>query len=147
MIFNRPQVALEQRILLHYLHEMNTQYGFHILPSAHIFNPIASFRSEFYVFVTQCFPKFSPWEEPLKNIYIFFSHLEELRSYKNEEKETFGSAWSYSSISNCRTKTFAIFRGVCGVFNRNLIFLFMDSIISRRTPISVSWNFAWEIWQ
>lgn len=50
MIFNRPQVALQPRILLHCLHEMNTQYGFHVLPSAHILRPIASPRSEFYVF-------------------------------------------------------------------------------------------------
>lgn len=64
VIFNRPQVALQPRILLHCLHEMNTQYGFRVLPSAHILRPIASVRSEFYVFVKQCFPNIYPWRNP-----------------------------------------------------------------------------------
>jgi len=61
VISNRAQVALQPRILLHCLHEMNTQYGLRVLPSAHPLRPIASVRSEFYVFVTQCFPNLSTW--------------------------------------------------------------------------------------
>jgi len=64
MIFKRPQVALQPRILLHCLHEMNTRYGLRVLPSAHILRTIASLRSEFYIFVTQCFPNLSPWRNP-----------------------------------------------------------------------------------
>jgi len=96
MISNRPQVAQQPRILPLCLHEMNTQYGFRVLPAAHTLRPIASVRSEFYVFVTQCFPNLSPW----RNFkIIIFSHFEEPHTYKNAKKETFDSAWNYCSIS------------------------------------------------
>ena len=88
VISNGPQVALQPRTLLHSLREMNTQYGFRVLPSAHTFRPIASVRSGFDVFVTQCFPNLSPWRNS-QTLVFFFLHFENPVPIKTKKRRHF----------------------------------------------------------